>query len=346
MKEYIVNKIKAAWPMLKQTISEWSDDKAPRLSAALAYYTIFSIAPILVIAIAIISLAFGKEAAQGQLYQQIQEFVGQQSAQTIQTMIAHNQNQKTGIISAALGFAALIFGASGVFAELHDSLNTVWEVTPKKEAGFLKTVKARFLSFTMVLGIGFLLLVSLVLSAGLAAMGGALTSLFPGFEIIARAASLIVAFGVITLLFAMIFKILPDVEIRWQDVWFGAGVTSLLFVIGKFLIGLYLGKSGVSSSYGAAGSLVVILLWVYYSAMILLFGAELTQVYAKRFGSKIVPSAEAVPAPGSKLYEQGSPTNRLEQPPWKERPAIINSFSSLVLGIILGVVYSIRRKRI
>jgi membrane protein len=353
-----VKKIKTAWSITKETFSEWSNDKAPRLSAALAYYTIFSLAPILVIVIAMIGLVFGKEAAQGQIQYQIQNFVGPQSAQTIQTMIAHSQNQKAGIISAALGLAALLFGATGVFSELHDSLNTVWEVKTKSEGGFWKTVKERFLSFTVVLGIGFLLLVSLVISAGLSAFGNVLAGLFPGFQIVAQAANLVISFAVITLLFAMIFKILPDVEIIWRDVWIGAGLTSLLFVIGKYLIGIYLGKSGVSSSYGAAGALVIILLWVYYSAMILFFGAEFTQVYARRFGSRIVPSEEAVPTAESKLQTQASPSQKreegrktrpqLEPLPWRrgERSPLAGSLGSLIFGVILGLIYSVRKRKI
>ena len=276
---------KTIWLLLKETFSEWSEDKASRLAAALAYYTIFSIAPLLIIAIAVAGLAFGQEAARGQLDRQIQGLVGQQSAELIQTMVESASKPTSGIIATVIAIATILFGASGLFGQLQDALNTIWEVEPKPGRGILGIIKDRFLSFTMVLGIGFLLLVSLVLSALLSALDPYLTDLLPGSIYLLQILNFVISFGVITLLFAMIYKILPDVKIAWSDVWIGAAVTSLLFALGKFLIGLYLGNSSAGSAYGAAGSLVILLLWIYYSAQILLFGAEFTQVYAKKYGS-------------------------------------------------------------
>ena len=279
-------KSKEIFELLKETYNEWSEDKASRLAAALAYYTIFSIAPLLIIAIAVAGLVFGQEAARGQLDNQIQSLVGQQSAELIQTMVESASKPTSGIIATVLAIAAILFGASGLFGQLQDALNTIWEVEPKPGRGILGIIKDRFLSFTMVLGIGFLLLVSLVLSALLSALDTYLTDLLPGSIYLLQILNFVISFGVITLLFAMIYKILPDVQIAWSDVWIGAAVTSLLFAVGKFLIGLYLGNSSAGSAYGAAGSLVILLLWIYYSAQILLFGAEFTQVYAKKYGSQ------------------------------------------------------------
>lgn len=276
---------KAVWALLKDSISEWLEDRAPRLSAALAYYTVFSLAPLLIIVIAIAGLVFGQEAVQGQIVEQIGHMVGKGSAKEIQTMIQSAHNPTSGVIGTVVGIVVLLFGATGVFGELQDSLNTVWDVSPKAGGGIWGMIKDRFLSFTMVLGIGFLLLVSLVLSAGLAALGNYLGSLLPGSGYILQALYFLVSFGLITLLFATMYKVLPDVEIAWGDVWIGAIMTSLLFTIGKFLIGFYIGQTDVGSAYGAAGSIVVLLVWIYYSALILFFGAEFTQVYANKYGS-------------------------------------------------------------
>lgn len=275
--------------ILKTTFKEWTEDKAPRLGAALAYYTIFSLAPLLIIAIAIAGLAFGEQAAQHQLQEQIRGMVGSQGAEAIQTMIAKASRPSSGIVATIIGLVTLVLGASGVFSQLQDALNTIWEVKPKEGRGIKGIIKDRVLSFTMVLGIGFLLLVSLVLSAVLAALGSFLNTLMPNMSILMQIANIVISFAVITLLFAMIFKLLPDVEVSWRDMWLGAALTAVLFTIGKLAIGLYLGHSSATSVYGAAGSLVVLLLWVYYSAQILLFGAEFTQVYAMKCGSKCRP---------------------------------------------------------
>lgn len=254
--------------------------------------------------IAVAGVAFGQQATQGQVVDQISGLVGRDGAELIQGMIASAGNRSTGIVATVLGIVTLLLGASGLFGALHDSLNTIWEVQPKP-AGIMGMLRQRFVSFTMVLGVGFLLLVSLVLTTALAALGRFVGGLTPGSELLAQILNFIVSFGVITLLFALIYKILPDVDIEWKDVWIGAAATSLLFTIGRTLIGLYLGRSGAASAYGAAGSLVLMLLWVYYSAQILFLGAEFTQVYAKRFGSRIRPSANAVAVTEEARAQQG-----------------------------------------
>jgi len=298
--------------LLKKTFSEWSEDKAVRLAAALAYYTIIALAPLLILIISIIGLVFGKEAAQGQIVGQISSLVGQQSAEAIQSIIANANQPKTGILATVLGVATLLFGASGVFGELQDGLNTIWEVQPKPGRGIWGIIKDRFLSLAMVFGVGFLLLVSLVVSAGLAALGAYLNSILPLPEFVMHIINFIVSLAVITLLFAMIYKFLPDVEITWGDVWIGAVITALLFTVGKLLLGLYIGKSSVGSAYGAAGSLVVILVWIYYSAQILFFGAEFTQVYANQYGSRIKPSKDAAPLTEEARAQQGTPRKKSE----------------------------------
>lgn len=307
-------KIKDIVALLKRTVSEWSEDKAPRLAAALAYYTVFSLAPLLVIVIAIAGFFFGAEAVQNQVVNQISGLVGQESAEAIQTMIAGARDQGAGLIATIIGIVTLLFAAGGVFGQLQDALNTIWEVAPKPDRGLWGLIKDRFLSFSMILGVGFLLLVSLVLSAALAIVGEFFLGLFPGYELIITILNFAISFGVIMLLFGLIFKILPDAEVAWRDVWLGAALTALLFVAGRFLIQLYIANSDFSSSYGAAGSLIVILLWIYYSAQILFFGAEFTQVYANMFGSRIVPQDHAVALTEEARANQGIPQQEaLEQ---------------------------------
>jgi membrane protein len=278
---------KALWALLKDTAVEWNQDQAPQLGAALAYYAVFSLAPLLVIAVSIAGLVFSREAATGQVVGQIQGLVSQDAAVAIQEIIENANKPETGIFATIVGVVMLLFGASGVFGELQQSMNAVWDIEPKPKRGLWAMVKDRFFSFSMVLGTGFLLLVSLVISAGLAAMGEFFTGLLPGGEVVLQVVNFIVSLAVITVLFALIFKYIPDAEIAWGDVWIGASATALLFTAGKVLIGLYIGHSSFSSTYGAAASLVVILLWVYYSAQILFFGAEFTQVYANTYGSRI-----------------------------------------------------------
>lgn len=292
--------LKVVWRLLKETFSEWNQDKAERLAAALAYYTVFSLAPLLIIVIAIAGSVFGEQAARGEIVEQIQGLVGKDGAEFIQTAIQNAHKPKAGAIASIISVVVLLFGASWVFGALQDALNTIWGVQPKPGRNVISMVRSRFLSFTMILGVGFLLLVSLVISAALAAVVNFLGHALPGFDLLWQLVNFILSFVIITLLFAMIYRILPDVKIAWSDVWIGAAITSLLFTIGKFLLGQYIGNSSFGSTYGAAGSLVVVLVWVYYSAQILFFGAEFTKVYTRKYGSGIVPNENAIPLTQSK----------------------------------------------
>jgi len=288
--------MKRYYLLFKQAFTEFGEDKAQRLGAALAYYTIFSLALLLLVAIAIAGMVFGREAAQGQIFGQLHGVLGPQAAQAVQEMVKGAAKPKSGTIATVVGIVTLLFGAAGVFGQLKDAMNTIWNVEPKKTGGIMTMIKDRFLSFAMVFGVGFLLLVSLVLDAAVAAAGKFVGDRLPGGEALWQGVQLVVSLAVITLLFALIFRYLPDIHPTWHDVWFGAIFTGVLFVLGKFALGLYLGKSAVGSSYGAAGSLVVLLLWVYYSAQILFFGAEFTQVYARKHGS-MAQAAEKAPEP-------------------------------------------------
>jgi len=275
------------WRLLTATGLKWWDDNALRLSAALSYYTLFSLAPLLIIAIAVAGFVFGEKAVQGELMGQIQGFVGADSALAIQGMIESARKPSAGVFATVISLVTLVVASTGVFAELQDALNTIWKIKPRTGRGITGAARDRFMSFVLVIGVGFLLIVSLILSAALAAAGKFLDQLLPGPEFMMHIVNFLVSFAVITLLFALMYKVLPDAHIAWDDVWIGAVVTALLFTVGKFLIGMYIGKSAVASTYGAAGSLVVILVWVYYSAMILFFGAEFTFVYANQYGSHI-----------------------------------------------------------
>ncbi|HZZ70659.1 MAG TPA: YihY/virulence factor BrkB family protein [Pirellulales bacterium] len=283
----------AWWQILKQTISEWSDDEAPRLGAALAYYTVFSLAPLLIIVIAIAGRVFDPADVQRELNTQFKNLMGPEGQQAITSMIAAAQKPKSGLIATVIGVVALLFGATGLFVELKSALNTIWQVRLKPGRGFWGMIRDYYLSFALVVGIGFLLLVMLVISAALAAVLAWFQARVPLPAFTAYGVEFLVSFIVVTLLFALIFMVLPDVEIAWRDVWLGAVFTSLLFNLGKFLIGLYIGQASFGSSYGAAGTILVVLVWSYYSAQILLLGAEFTQVYAKRSGTEIRPNKNA-----------------------------------------------------
>ena len=307
---------KSLWNFLKDIAMQWLEDGPFQLAAALSYYTLFSLAPILIIAIAVAGLFFGREAATNQIVHTLQSLVGQESAKAIQEMIQNASSKpKTGIISTVLGIGVLIFGAGGVVGQLQSSLNRIWGVTSKPGRGIWSFMWERFVSLAMVLGVGFLLLVSLVITTILTHLTLYIGSLIGGAAIIAYLLDIVVSFGFVTILFAMIYKFLPDVRIQWKDVWIGAALTSFLFTLGKFLIGLYLGTSGVTSSFGAAGSLITVLLWVYYSALIFFFGAEFTQIYASRYGSGVVPAENAVPIASIPESE------RRESPPPEKRSA-------------------------
>ncbi len=282
--------------ILREAGEHWVADKAARLGAALAYYTIFSLAPLLVIMIGVAGLIFGKEAAQGQVTDQLAHLVGKEGGEAIQAIIENASQPERGSFAMVLGVLMLMLGAAGVFGQLQDALNTIWEVQVKPGGGIWGFVRSRFLSFSMVLGVAFLLLISLIVSSALAAIGPLLGDWKTSGigQLVTFAFDLIV----ISALFALIFKFLPDAKVAWRDVWFGAVVTSFLFSLGKTLIALYLGRAGITSAYGAAGSFAALLVWLYYASQIFLFGAELTRAYANRLGSRIQPKehAEAVTA--------------------------------------------------
>jgi len=296
--------LKKTWAILKGTIQEFGEDKVVRLSAALAYYAIFSIGPLLVIAVGLAGLAFGHDTVREQIQNQLQSTLGEGSAKTIESMMTA-QKHGTSLLTTIVGIVALLFGAAGVFGQLQDSLNTIWEVKPRPGIGIRGFLRARFLSLSMVLGTGFLLLVSMALTTFLAAASGSLGNKLPISEAVVHVLNFAVSFAVISALFGMIFKFLPDVKIPFNKVWPGAIGTALLFTIGKYLLAFYLGRESTTSAFGAAGSVIVVLMWVYYASLILFLGAEFTQVYAKATGTIIVPARYAMPVTREARAQQG-----------------------------------------
>jgi membrane protein len=282
--------------LLKETVRSWNEHRALRLGAALAFYTVFAIAPLFLIVLAIAGFWFGEEAAQRQLFDQLYGLVGREGGEAIQAVVASANRPKAGTWATLIAVCTLFVGATGVFVQLQDALNTIWQVRRKPGRGLRFFIKDRLLSFAMVLAIGFLLLVSLVISASLAALSKFMSGLIPAQQIVWQILNLLVSLGLIGLLFALIFKVLPDVKIAWREVWIGALLSASFFDLGKFFLGLYLGRSSVTSAYGAAGSLIIILLWVYYASQTLFLGAEFTRAYAKRFGRPFIatPGAEFV----------------------------------------------------
>lgn len=265
----------------KEAYTEWEKDDAAHLGAALSFYTVLSLAPLLIVLVGVLGVVFGADAAQGQLRAQIEQWAGLEVAKTVASALENARKPVSGAIATGAALLTLFMGASGVLAELKTSLNKIWNVPPSR-ASMLANVKQRFVSFAMVLAIGFVLLTSLVVSAGIAAFGKFLGGYLPWPELILSAINLVLAFAVTTVLFAVLFKFLPDCYVAWRNVWVGAAVTSLLFSIGRFGLALYLGKASVGSAYGAAGSVVVLLVWIYYAAQIFFYGAEFTQVYSRR----------------------------------------------------------------
>ncbi len=273
--------------LLRETVSSWSNDYAPSMGAAIAYYTLFSIAPLLLIVISIAGMVFGREAAQGEIVAQLRGLMGADGAHAIEGLLVSAAKPDSGTVAKFLSVGLLIFGATTVFAELQDAFDRIWRVpTRPREGGLWHLLRARVLSFGMMLGIAFLLMVSLVFSAGISALGQWWGPYFGMRELVLQMTNFVVGFALTTVLFALIYKILPRVKVQWRDVWMGAAFTSLLFGLGKLLIGLYIGKSAIASGFGAAGSLIVLLIWVYYSAQIFLLGAEFTWIYAHHAGSR------------------------------------------------------------
>ena len=288
------SKIENVFQLLKKTYQAYSEDKVPRLGAALAYYAVFSLAPLLLIAVAVAGFVFGPEAARGEIVAQFDSLLGENGARLVETMIEQAYQPTNGILASVLGIASLVLGATGVFNQLQGAMNVIWDTPAKETGGILNTIKDRLLSMTMVVATGFLLLTSLVVSAGVSALSRYLTAwIGPGAATFIGAANFIISLLITTALFALMFKYLPDTDVEWDDVWIGGAITALLFSVGKLLIGLYLGNASVGSTYGAAGSLAIILVWVYYSAQIFFLGAEFTYVYANEAGShKKEPQSE------------------------------------------------------
>ncbi|MFZ1809908.1 MAG: YihY/virulence factor BrkB family protein [Candidatus Nitrotoga sp.] len=294
--------IKPILNLVKATFSAWIDDNAPSMGAALAYYAVFSMAPLLLIVISIAGFIFGTDVARGEIIAQLQNFMGETEALVVQGLLESVSKPTESVTATIIGVALLLIGATTVFAELQDDLDRIWRAPKKTEdAGVSGLIRTRLLSFGMILGIGFLLIVSLIFSAALAALGKWWEPLFGGFWLLANLVDVTLSFVLITIAFAMIYKLMPRMKIDWRDVWIGAVVTAFLFTVGKFLIGFYIGRSGVASGFGAAGSLVVVLVWIYYSAQIFLLGAEFTRIYSYALGSRKGQPIQAVTIPAEKI---------------------------------------------
>lgn len=343
---------RAVLDLLAEVYREWQDDKVSRLAAALAYYTLFSLAPLLVIAVAIAGLIFGEAAARQEMLAQAQDLLGSSGAEAIETLLENANHEISGQLAALIGLITLLLGASGVFGQLQDTLNIIWNVPPQAGSGVRNYVSKRLVSFAMVLAAGFLLLVSLVISAGLSAINSLVTDNLPaGVELVSMLLNFLISFGVVTLLFAILYRWIPDTEVGWRDVLPGALVTSLLFNVGKTLIGLYLGRSSINTSYGAAGSLIVVLVWIYYSAQIVFLGAEFAQVYARHrearqrvppgYPEALLPvmNLPSMPTITVPVEAPGGPRrNRTKDPrPWLARAALVLN-SVIVVGSVLRFV--------
>ncbi|MEO8413383.1 MAG: YihY/virulence factor BrkB family protein [Ginsengibacter sp.] len=307
-------KFKGLWEILKKSISGFADDKVMKLSAALAYYTIFSVGPLLIVIVSISSLFFGREAIEGTIYGQIEGFVGHDAALQLQQIIKSAAIGGKGTVAAVIGIVTLLIGATTMFAEMQDSINMIWRLKPKPKAAWLILVKNRLLSFGVIGSLGFLLLVSLAISGLTEAFSDRLKNYFPHITVIIfYIVNLAITFGVIAALFAVIFRVLPDAKIQWKDVTAGAIATAVLFMIGKFAISFYISKSNVGSTYGTAGSLVVLLVWIYYSSVILYFGAEFTKAYAIKYGSDIMPNEYTVVARKIEVEQGGQSVQQADK---------------------------------
>ena len=307
------------WALIKAAAQSWSDDYAPSMGAALSYYTLFSIAPLLLIVISIAGLVFGQDAARGEIFGQLNGFMGSEAAAAIQGLLESVNKPAQGTVATIIGIVLVLIGATSVFGELQDAMDRIWRAPARHQtSGLWGLLRARLLSFGMILSVGFLLMVSLVMEAMLSALSQWWSPLFTGWETVAQVINTTVSFGITMLAFAMIYKIMPRVKINWRDVWIGAGVTAFLFTLGKFLIGFYIGRSGIASGFGAASSIVIVLIWVYYSAQIFLVGAEFTWVYAHIFGSRKGQTRPLLqePPPPRKLDTVLSPPRGKEAGPY------------------------------
>ena len=306
--------LKGVWQLLKNTFNGFIDDRIVKLSAALAYYTVFSLGPMIIMVVYVAGLLYGREAIEGTIFDELRNLVGAQPAAQIQDMIKNAALNESGPVAATIGLITLLIGATSVFAEIQDSINMIWSLKPKPKKGWLKMILNRLLSFSVIVSLGFILLVSLVLNGLIEALMQRLQARFPDTTVVVMyIINLLITFSVISTLFAVIFKVLPDALIKWKDVMVGAMVTAVLFMIGKFGITFYIGQSDVGSTYGAAGSLVVLLVWVYYSAIILYFGAEFTKYYAAEYGSHIQPSHYAVWVKNVEVEEERGSLKQQEQ---------------------------------
>lgn len=320
--------------LVKETVRQFGEDKATRLAAALAYAAVFSIPPLILLVLLVLGRLLGaqftEEQIEAHLLDQFAGLLGPQSSDVLASVIENASRPGGGLIAGTIGLVALAIGASGFFAQLQDALNTIWEVQPAPGRGILGTIKDRLFSFSLVAGLGMLLLLSLIVSTALSALNAYIAGLLPDTRILVQILNQAISLVVIIVLFAAVYKIIPDVQIAWRDVWIGAIVTGILFTIGKWAIGLYIGQSSTASDYGAAGSLAVFLIWIYYSALIFFLGAEFTQVYANRFGTRLVPEEGAVPLTEEARAEQGMAPRKGETPvaataPYRPEPATVTA---------------------
>ncbi|MBZ0280658.1 MAG: YihY/virulence factor BrkB family protein [Anaerolineae bacterium] len=350
-----MEKLKIGFALLRHTFKEWNEDQGPRLSAALAYYTAFSLAPLLVVIIAILGFIVNQDTIQAEVLRAVRSTAGQDAASFVNELIVNSNKPAEGIISTVIGIVTLILGAAGAFGQLQDALNIIWNVKSSEiKTGIISQIKNKVLSFGMVLFVGFLLLVSLVITTILAALNSYMVGLLPGTEFLLQLVGFITTYGVTVLLFALIFKFLPHIEIEWRDVWIGAAITGLLFSLGRLLLGWYLGRFSPVSAYGAAGSFVLILLWIYYSAQIVLFGAEFTQVYTRRFGSHGDPvkktqiqveaavpidadARQAIPAGGTAFQAQSQVEQATETRRKDIVPGIIFAVGMFISALVAGL---------
>ena len=333
---------KPLWTLGREAVSSWSADYAPSMGAALSYYTLFSVAPLLLIVISIAGIVFGPDAARGEIYGQLRDLMGSQGAAAIEKLLQNVNQPREGAIAATLGVVVLLLGATSVFGELQNDLDRIWRAPAQLKSGLWNMLRTRLLSFGMILGIAFLLMVSLVASAGLAALSKWWGPAFAGWQLLAHFLDIAVSFGLMTLVFAMIYKVMPRVSIQWRDVWIGAAVTALLFAVGKTLIGLYLGRSSIASGFGAAGSLVVVMVWVYYSAQIFLLGAEFTRAYAHAHGSRQFEAQDAPPVLHRPPPQPAAaPARRRFRP--TEKPFLSLSVAAAA-GVLAGVLTVLKRR--
>ena len=327
--------------LCKRAVNGWIDDFAPSMGAAISYYTVFSLAPLLVIVIAVAGAIFGRDAVQGQIVGQLQGLIGREGAVVVQGIIKSASEPERGLVAGGISLVVLLVGSTTVFAELQSALDRIWHVPDKlKPSGLWAVLRARVLSFGLILGLAFLLMVSTVLSAGISAFGAWAGTLMPGWEVLLQSANTLLSVGSTAVLFAMIFKFMPSVRIAWRDVWVGGAVTAVLLELGKFLIGLYLGKSGVGESFQAAGSLVVLLAWVYYAAQIFLLGAEFTKAYSDDRGGHAGRSAVQATLATARLAAEG--TDAVVAPPPAPPPAVsplpVRPVPEPAVGVVVGLL--------